>query len=210
MTMGSVIMVQDRDAKNNAAEEEALIRKAREGDLRSFSRIVEMHRERVMRAAYSFVGNLEDASDLSQEAFIKAYDGLKNFNFQSRFYTWLYRILINTCKDFLRRKKLQNFFIVWQKTDEESENNSQDGIELSKNAGEVLLNKELGDEIIQAIAKLPLQQRIAFSLRYLDGLLIQEVAESMELSIGAVKAHLWQAIQKMQKTLTPYLEERSI
>jgi RNA polymerase sigma factor (sigma-70 family) len=203
-------MAKDVDVKNNAFDEETLIRKSREGDLRSFSRLVEMHRERVVRAAYSFVGNLEDAADLSQEAFIKAYDKLNEFNFKSRFYTWLYRILINTCKDFLRRKKIQGFFFVWEKKLADDETDSQfEGVETSKNAGERLLNKELGEEIVQAMDCLPLQQRMAFSLRYLDGLLIQEVAESMDLSVGAVKAHLWQAIQKLQKWLKPYIEERN-
>jgi len=186
--------------ETNAMHEAWLISQARDGDISSFSALVEIYQERAVRTAYSFLGNMEDARDSAQEAFVKAYDQLPRFNADSRFYTWFYRILINCCKDFLRKKKSRPTVSFWAREEE--------GMDLTetlpakdKDAAQSLANKELGDEIYKALETLPFQQRSAFTLRYLDGLSLEEIAESMDLSVGAVKAHLWQAGQKMKKLL---------
>ena len=188
--------------KTIVIDERDLITKACGGDLSSFSALVEMHQERVIRAAYSFVGNFEDARDLAQEAFVKAYENLNDFRQESRFYTWLYRIVANLSKDFLRKKKVRQNISFWFGRGEDEETDPVMNIEAkAKNADEELVNKELGGEIRGALDKLPLQQRAAFTLRYLEGLDIGEIAESMGITEGAVKATLWQACQKMRKNL---------
>lgn len=190
--------------------ERALIVKAKNGDVRAFSELVEMYQERAIRIAQGFVGNLEDARDLSQEAFVKCYEGLVTFKAESRFYTWFYRVLANTCKDFLRKKKTRRSLFGWlaQDKDDETEENVYDRvIAKTPGASQDLANRELGDSIMKKLAELPEQQRMVFSLRYLDGLSLEEIAQSMSLSVGGVKANLWQAAQKMKKSLEHFAKE---
>lgn len=185
-------------------DEAELVSQSLRGSLKAFSAIVEFYQERTIRLAYSFVGNWEDARDLAQEAFIKAYENLKRFKAESRFYTWFYRILTNCCKDFLRKKKVRGFISLWsarpaEETSEESPEARFAGS--TPTALEALQHKELGAKIHLAIQKLPFRQRSAFSLRYLEGLSLEEIADSMNLSTGAVKAHLWQAGRKVRKEI---------
>ena len=107
---------------------------------------------------------------------------------------------MNVCRDFLRRKKFRVFVSFWSDSDQ-----TQAVVETleskDKNAREVFKDKELGVLIGEAIQKLPLRQKSVFSLRYLDAMSLEEVAEATGLTVGAVKAHLWQACQKMRKYL---------
>jgi len=186
--------------------EETLLQSARNGDLRAFSGLVELYQERAVRVAYSFTGDYEDARDLAQEAFVKAYEKLGNFEGTSLFYTWFYRILANHCKDFLRKKKVRRLISLGLFKNEEDERDPVAEVRSrTRGADEALLDAELGSKISQALEKLPFQQKSAFILRYLEGLSLQEVAESMDLSVGAVKAHLWHAAGKMKKMLGEYL-----
>ncbi|MBI3307408.1 MAG: RNA polymerase sigma factor [Candidatus Omnitrophica bacterium] len=178
-------------------QDHVLIRKAREGDVSSFSALVRLYERRAVHIAYSFLGNREDARDAAQEAFVKIYENLSRFRGDSQFSTWFYRILVNTCKDFLKKKRIK--FVNPEEEDNvpEKETDQPDALE-------ALLNKELGSSIRQALDKLPFQQRSAFTLRYLEGLSLQEIAYAMDLTEGAVKAHLWQAQEKMKKNLTEW------
>lgn len=180
--------------------ERQLIEKAQAGDLDAFSLLVRTYQERMVHVAYSFLGNLEDARDTAQEAFVKAYQGLKQFQGRSRFSTWLYRILVNLCKDDLRKRKNKP-----EKVELEIEPTAQGPAALKG-----LLNSELGEAIYREINKLPFSQRSVFTLRYLEGLSLEEIAEGLGLSVGAVKANLWQAGQKMKKSLQDYSPFREV
>ena len=183
-------------------QEIELVEKARSGDTESFSALVELHQERAIHAANALVGNLEDARDLAQEAFVKAYKNLDRFESKSRFYTWLYRILANTCKDFLRKRKLRRSFSFWFGKENDEEMDPLDRVaDKSKNAEEKLENRELGFAMQNAANTLPFRQKLVFTLRYIEGLSLEEISESMNITIGAVKANLWQAGQKMQGLL---------
>ena len=196
----------DQTVEKNVKVENELIQSARSGDIRSFSALVQIYQERAVHIAYSFLGNFEDARDIAQEAFVKAYENLGTFKAESRFYTWFYRILVNACKDFLRKKKVRQHLSFWFHQDNNGDEEAMLNVaDHEKNALEQLENRELGNEITKALEKLPDQQRYSFSLRYLEGLSIEEIAENMDLSTGAVKAHLWQAGQKMQKFLSGIL-----
>ncbi len=186
----------------NKLQELELVEKARSGDTESFSALVELHQERAIHAANALVGNLEDARDLAQEAFVKAYENLDRFESKSRFYTWLYRILANTCKDFLRKRKLRRTFSFWFGKDEPEELDPLSLVaDRSKNAEETLENRELGFAVQNAMNTLPFRQKIVFTLRYIEGLSMEEISDSLNITIGAVKANLWQAGQKMQNLL---------
>ncbi len=186
--------------------ERELVQRAREGDLKAFSQLVERYQERVIHIANSFVGNLEDARDASQEVFVKVYEHLGRFEEQSQFYTWLYRIVVNTCKDFMRKKKFRDHFSLWFGNEEGELVLALDLPDKTKNAGEEMDNREIGAQLGKSIEKLPFQQKSVFVLRYMEGLKLEEISETLGLSVGAVKAHLWQATAKM-KSMCQYLWE---
>ena len=109
---------------------------------------------------------------------------------------------------YLRKKKVRGAISFFLRRDKETpEDSAEEKIaDVSKNAKEALLNRELGDQLYQAMDRLPFRQKSAFALRYLEGMSLEEIGQSMELSAGAVKAHLWQAARKMKEALTPYLQ----
>ena len=179
--------------------EETLIAEARRGDVQAFSRLVETYQERAIRVACSFLGNWEDARDVAQEAFVKAYENLASFKEESRFYTWFYRLLVNHCKDFLRRKKARR--------EESDPDPLERAVSSVPNPREQVIHREIEAEIYIALDRLPFQQRNAFTLRYLEGMSLEEIAGIMNLSLGAVKAHLWQAAQKMRRRLASRVTE---
>lgn len=191
-------------AKTNEAQ---LIAQAQRGDVKSFSELVEAYQARAIRTAYSIIGNMEDARDIAQEAFVKAFERLEFFKAESRFYTWFYRILVNGCKDFLRKRKVRGFVLlcIGRPKDTDGEEPALDVADPAKTARQNLLDDEMSAQIRRALERLPIQQRTAFSLRYLEGLSIEDVAESMGLSAGAVKAHLWQGGQKLKNFLKDYV-----
>lgn len=188
-------------------DEKELIEKAKAQDRAAFSELVKRHQEKMLHAAYSFLGNREDASDAAQEMFVKAYHSLPGFKGNSSFSTWLYRILANQCKDFLRKKNVRKNLSVSLRRDEEDTNAvlPEEKIPSAQlDALEQLESREMGSLIQEAVGTLPFQQKSVFTLRYMEGLSLQEIADSLELSEGAVKAHLWQASQKMQKRLVAF------
>lgn len=196
--------------ENSRLKEETFIEEARSGNASSFSALVEIYQERAIHAANSFVGNLEDARDIAQEAFVKAYKNLGRFEAQSKFYTWFYRILINTCKDFLRKKKLRQTFSFWFGREEDSELDPMANVvDPSRNASEHLLNHELGVLMSEALETLPTRQKSVFVLRYSEGMSLKEVSDTLNISVGAVKANLWQAGQKMKSLLKGFLPGNS-
>lgn len=188
-----------------ANDERELVRRARLKDVRAFSALVVLYQERAIHSAYSFIGNYEDARDVAQEAFVKAYENLDRFNEESRFFTWLYRILANTAKDHLRKKKVRGHLTLRLGPAEEGEPDPMESLaRTDTTAREKLGADEIGGGIRRAMDELPERQRLAFSLRYLDGLTLEETAQSMAISVGAAKANLWQALQKMKKILAVY------
>ena len=187
-----------------AINEKALIERARGGDTDSFSALVRVYQERAIHAAYAIIGNFEDARDIAQDSFVKAYTSLESFKEQSKFYTWFYRILVNTSKDFLRKRKLRQLVPFWFGGLDEEEGGTDpvaNVAAVTETAPQELMNRELGAQIFEALERLPFRQRSAFSLRYLEGLSLEEIAGSLGISVGAVKANLWQAGDKMRKYL---------
>jgi RNA polymerase sigma-70 factor (ECF subfamily) len=187
--------------------EQQLLEKARSGDTESFSALVELFQERAVRAAWSVTGNLEDARDLAQDAFVKAYENLGRFDGRSGFYTWFYRILLNTCKDFLRRQKVRKTFSFWFGRDEEGEEAEFDPPSPAPNSRDDADSRALGDATSEALARLPERQREVFMLRYLEGLDLKAIADATGTSLGAVKANLWHASQKMREALKAFRTE---
>lgn len=193
-------------------QEVDLARRAREGDVQAFGALVALYQERSIRLAYSLLGNWEDSRDAAQEAFVKAYQALKTFKAESLFSTWFYRILVNHCRDFQRRKKVRSHLSqdvnAFADEDEPSLENRIPSV--SPGPLSRALDRELEARIREDLKTLPERQRTVFSLRYFDGMTLHEIAETLMITEGAVKANLWQAGEKMKSRLSEYLEVKGV
>jgi RNA polymerase sigma-70 factor (ECF subfamily) len=188
-------------------EESRLIELARQGQTEAFRHLFELHRQKVMAIAYSYLRNTQDAEDILQETFIKAYQALPSFNLNKgmNFSGWLTRISINCCLDLLRRhqsrqKKESN----WAQT----QLTNSPANHLAKNPESVGQLQALKDKIENYLEKLPPKQRMVFILRHYQGFTIREIAEDMGVSEGTVKRMLFRAFGRIRKHLKNYLLEK--
>src|SRR6476620_10651802 len=157
----------------------------------AFDLIVERHRRTVYQLCYRFVGNHEDASDLSQDVFLRAFRGLRNFKGQSSLGTWLYRIGVNVCLNRISTKAPVNEPIEkHQYVDDNAESPS-----------DRMLRGERALQVRAAITRLPRKQRAALILRMYHDMSHQEIADTLGSSVGAVKANVFHALQNLKKLL---------
>ena len=180
-----------------------IILKAQEGDMFAFRALVDEHKEQAVRIAYSITGNLADAQDVAQEAFIRVYKNINGFKFNSRFSTWFYRIVVNLGYDFLRKRKRSRVVLGSDSKIQFLDEQNKD--EKNADPGKILLEKELKAKIEEELTLLPEKQQVAFSLKYKKDMKIREIAELMGVSVSTVKMHLFRGIDKMQKKLGEYV-----
>ena len=172
-------------------DEPALVEASLAGTPGAFDVIVERHRRGVYQLCYRFVGNHEDASDLSQDVFLRAYRGLRSFRGQSSIATWLYRIGVNVCLNRVSAKRLESESIEEREfVDEQSES-----------ASDRLLKGERAARVRAAVAQLPPKQRAALVLRMYHDMSHQEIADVLGSSVGAVKANFFHALGNLKKLL---------
>lgn len=157
----------------------------------AFDLIVERHRRAVYQLCYRFVANHEDASDLSQDVFLRAYRGLKNFRGQSSLSTWLYRIGVNVC---LNR--------VGLKTPPSEPIEHERHVDTRTEAPDArVLREERAERVRAAVAQLPRKQRAALILRLYHEMSHQEIADALGSSVGAAKANVFHALQNLRKLM---------
>jgi RNA polymerase sigma-70 factor (ECF subfamily) len=171
--------------------EAELVAACLDGHPGAFDVIVERHRRSVYQLCYRFVANHEDASDLSQDVFVRAYRGLKNFRGQSSLATWLYRIGVNVCLNRVSLKTLPS----------EPIESKQHVDTLSESPVERVLRHERAERVRAAVARLPDKQRAALILRMYHDMSHQEIAETVGSSVGAVKANVFHALQNLKRVL---------
>jgi len=193
-----------------AGNESKIIAQVKAGDSKAFCELVEEYKGKALSVAYSFCANYEDAKDLSQDAFIKAFKSIKRFRAQSKFYTWFYRILINVCKDYLRRRKNNKFIKLSVKFKlrnglVEFEDIFESVASAAPGPGQELLNKELGAHLTKAITSLSEKQRVVFTLKNIHQLTLAEIAEITNSALGTVKANLFKATINLQAKLEEYV-----
>lgn len=191
-----------RDSKSSNfsnVEDIQIVAQVLEGNTEAFSALVQRHRERVYHTAYSLVGDLDEADDLAQEAFLKAFRALRRFRGQSLFSTWLHRIAVNCCLDHLKSKHRRSFVsledyredwdapLVWVGRSEKSD------VRVERRELQELLERALGD--------LSEGYRVTFVLRELEGLTYEEIAELLGCSIGTVKSRLFRGRAKLREIL---------
>jgi len=181
-------------------EETKLISRCQQGDQEALKEIYDKYHKKVYRIAYGVVRQREEALDIVQEVFIKLFPSIKNFKGRSHFFTYLYRMVMNTAIDHARKMGKQPLLSL----DEEGSLKPSDEVE--KGPERILLHKELEERLNWAMNKLPAEQRAALIFREIEGLSYQEMAEAMECSIGTVMSRLHYGRKKMQELLKDYVE----
>ncbi len=184
-----------------AAQEKKCVLAAQAGDEAAFALLVERYLGRVYNICYSFVSNHHDAEDCAQEAFLKAYRALPDYNFRSSFYTWLYRIAVNTCLDLQRKKARQGTLSLDSPISGEEgdllRQLADPGPGPASQAEKNQLRQLVRSEINQLAG--PLRQMII--LKDIAGLSYQEISQTLALSTGTVKSRIFRARQQLLKNL---------
>ena len=182
-----------------------LVQRVQRGDRRAFDLLVVKYQHKVLKLVSRLISNPAEAEDVAQEAFIKAYRALKSFRGDSAFYTWLYRIAINTAKNALvsHGRRPLDFSLDVQ---DPSQYEMQARLRESDTPEGMLLTDEIRLTVQQAMQELPEDLRTAITLRELDGLSYEEIAQAMDCPVGTVRSRIFRAREAIDKKLQPLLE----
>ena len=180
--------------------DQKLVQRAQRGDLRAFDLLVLKYQGRISALVSRYLSDSGDVEDVTQEAFIKAYRALPRFRGDSQFYTWLYRIAINTAKNHLvsRARRPPDTDID---VNEGEFQESSTSLEETRNPENALATDELEHEIYAAIDALPEELKVAITLREFEGLSYEEIAEVMECPVGTVRSRIFRAREAIEKRI---------
>jgi RNA polymerase sigma-70 factor (ECF subfamily) len=195
-----------RAAAGDPATEQGLVRRAQRGDLSAFDELVRRYQERIYATIYHMTSNHEDANDLAQETFIKAYQALHSFKGDSSLFTWLYRIAINKTINFLKQRKNRTHMSL-NELDFNAEHDPELVALISHKTPrrDVNLN-ELQEKLNEAMQKLSETHRLVVSLHDVQGLSHEEISKIMDCNVGTVRSRLFYARQQLQAYLSDYLK----
>lgn len=191
------------------SEELILVNAARGGDVGAFEKLVRKYDRNVFRIAQHITQNREDAEDVVQDAFLKAFQNLGQFQGQSKFYTWLVRIAVNEALMRLRRRRPERMVSLDEdvKTDEDSM--PREVADWSPNPEQLYTQSELREILTKTIQGLPPGFRTVFILRDVEGLSTEETAAALDLSVPAVKSRLLRARLQLRERLTKYFRKQN-
>ena len=185
--------------------DQALVERVQKGDKQAFDVLVLKYQNKIIQLVYRYVHDSDEARDVAQEAFIKAYKAIGRFRGESAFYTWIYRIAINTAK---------NYLVASGRRPPRADIDAQDAEQYEGATGlkeyatpeRVLLKDEIQETIARAIDELPDDLRTAITLRELEGLSYEEIAQTMECPIGTVRSRIFRARDAIDSKLKPLLD----
>jgi len=205
LTPAAADIAQERRAE--ASADTALVARVQAGEVECFETLILKYRERIWGVIYHMTSNREDASDLAQDTFIKAFQSINRFQGQSAFFTWLYRIAVNTTLNHLQKAKLRRFFSLEKIRDEEPVTALMNQLADPGNASDrAACLSELQQKLNEAMQKLSINHRTVITLFEIDGLSHEEIAEVVGCSIGTVRSRLHYAKQQLQAELQTYLK----
>ena len=188
----------DRSSTSMPSTDEELVARSMGGDLDSFNQLVLRWERPIYALAYRVIGREEDARDVAQETFLRAFRALKGFKGQAKFSSWLYRITLNLCRDWIRRER---------RTPLVQAPEGVDVIELagegtpSETVEELVSRHEIGRAVAKAMSQLPEEQRTAIILKEYHGLTFQEIADLLDCPLSTVKTRLYQGLTVLRKQL---------
>ena len=187
-------------------DEDELVRDARRGNLKAYDELVKRYQERIYATLYHMTSNHEDANDLAQESFIKAFQALKSFKGGSSFYTWLYRIAVNKTINFLKQRKNRTHMSL-----DNLDFNAEHDPDLMALISEQTPRRaagltELQEKLNEALMKLSESHRLVVVMHDVQGLSHEEIAEAVDCNVGTVRSRLFYARQQLQGYLADYLK----
>lgn len=186
------------------ADDELLIRSAQQGDTAAFEELVRQYDRAVLRLAVHLTGSQEDAQDIYQEAFLRAYVNLARFRFECSFYTWIYRIVSNLCIDHLRKKSLRNRDITTTLSPDGEEESVLDRVADDRAGASPernLMGREVRRNVVRAMGRLSPRERMVFELKHYHGMRLRTVAGILNTSEGTIKNTLFRATHKLRGEL---------
>ncbi len=189
---------------NNLLDAE-LVKRVQQGDTAAFDLLVQKYQHKVINLISRFVSDQAECQDIAQDAFIKAFRAIGNFRGESQFYTWLYRIAANTAKNHLasRARKSPSYAVD---VEDAEHFEGESGLKEFANPESMLLTDEIKATVFSAIEKLPDDLKSAITLREIDGLSYEEIADVMDCPIGTVRSRIFRARDVIDKELRPLLE----
>jgi RNA polymerase sigma-70 factor (ECF subfamily) len=185
--------------------DQVLVECVQNGDKRAFELLVLKYQRKLMRLVLYFVKNQAEAEDIVQETFIKAYRALPNFRGESAFYTWLYRIGVNSAKNHLVAQRRRVPTLSDGDAQEAESFKDSGGLREATTPESILASKQLAEAVNAAMNALPEDLRITISLREIDGLSYEEIAEVMECPIGTVRSRIFRARETIANKIRPLL-----
>ena len=191
-------------ALSSRVDDTELIRQAQRGDRVAFETLVRQYDQAVLRLALHLTGSEQDAQDIYQEAFLKAYRHVGNFRFECSFYTWIYRIVTNLCLDHMRRRKTrrEDSAVMTDSDGEEySVIDNVADVRAGANPERDLMRRELGGKINAALERLTPRERMVFELKHYQGLKLRTIGEMLNTTEETAKNTLFRATQKLRGTL---------
>jgi len=190
------------------SDETLLVDAARAGDVSAFEKLVRRYDRNVFRIAQHITQNREDAEDVVQDAFLKAYQNLGQFQGQSKFYTWLVRITVNEALMRLRRRRPERMVSIDEDVKTEEDSMPREIADWSPNPEQLYNQSELKEILGKTIQGLPPSFRTVFVLRDVEGLSTEETADALDLSVPAVKSRLLRARLQLRERLNKYFKRR--
>jgi len=195
-------------AENEQHPDVALVEKARAGDVSAYDQLVRKYDRQIFRIAQHITQNREDAEDVMQDAFLKAYEKLDQFQGNSKFYTWLVRIAVNESLMRLRRRRTGKMVSIDEDVETEEGSVPRDLADWAPDPEQNYTQSELGEILRKTIQGLPQGFRVVFVLRDVEGLSTEETAETLGLSIPAVKSRLLRARLQLRERLSRYFKRK--
>jgi RNA polymerase sigma-70 factor (ECF subfamily) len=191
--------------RNSEQLDEELVSRVQHGDKAAFDLLVIKYQHKIIQLVNRYVKDPSEAQDVAQEAFIKAYRALGAFRGEATFYTWLYRIAINTAKNYLilRTRRHSNYQLDIQEVEAIGNEPQLQGMDTPE---QLILNEEIMTTLNKAIEDLPEEMQLAFKLREFEGLSYEEIALAMDCPIGTIRSRLFRAREAIDKQLSPLLE----
>lgn len=192
----------------DAGQEVEWIKRVQHGDQEPFGFLIELHQRRVFSIIYHLIRRRDDVEDIAQEIFIKAFQAIRSYNFESSFGTWLSRVSMNHCYDYLRRLRSSRVRYFWEMGDEarlqlEARAESEGGASLNQEDQTVL--KDFTGKLLE---RAPAEDRVVLGLKELEDMSVEEIAEIMNLKVSTVKVRLHRARKRMLKDVKKMREGR--
>ncbi|OGW28740.1 MAG: hypothetical protein A2X59_11870 [Nitrospirae bacterium GWC2_42_7] len=180
------------------------IARFKSGDKSVFEELVQRYQDRIYNLCRHMLGSASDAEDAAQDTFIKAYQNLKKFRPEASFYTWLYRIAVNTCLDYKKKPFFESLF----KSSTEGEEYISEPVSDQPSPEKLFKSKQLGFALSKSLGKLSLKLRTVIILKEIEGLSYEEISEVLDVSVGTVKSRISRARDELRILLKDFTEQK--